>query len=231
MSLLPQKIEISDAYPNPSSDIARIGFAKLWTSISEFFEKPELDVASSTTCDIGGQLSTKLRITGTTTITSFGTNYRGPIQIRMAGALTIAHNATTLICPGNANLITTAGDTLTAWPKSTTSGTADGWQVVRLGHGLGIGQTWQNVTASRAIATTYTNSTGRPIQLSVAVAINAASAWINLVVDGNTIALSAGTYAAGARAEITGVVIPAGSAYSVTVSAGTATIQTWFELR
>lgn len=138
MSLLPLKTEISDAYPNPSSDVARIGFAKLWTAVSEFFEKPEIDLPSATTCDIGGQLSTKLRITGTTTITSFGTTYRGPIQIRMEGALTIAHNAITLVCPEGANITTIAGDVLMAWPKATTSGTVDGWQVARISRGTGV---------------------------------------------------------------------------------------------
>lgn len=32
---------------------------------------------------------------------------------------------------------------------------------------LGAGQTWQNVTGSRAVGTTYTNSTGKPICVSV----------------------------------------------------------------
>ena len=34
---------------------------------------------------------------------------------------------------------------------------------------FGVGQTWQDVTASRAKGTTYTNSTGKPIQVSVVV--------------------------------------------------------------
>lgn len=34
---------------------------------------------------------------------------------------------------------------------------------------FGIGQTWQDVTASRALGTTYTNSTGKPVQVSVVV--------------------------------------------------------------
>ena len=33
--------------------------------------------------------------------------------------------------------------------------------------GIGDGQTWQNVTASRAAGTTYTNSTGKPIMMNV----------------------------------------------------------------
>ena len=38
--------------------------------------------------------------------------------------------------------------------------------------GLGDGQTWQNVKASRAINTTYTNSTGRTIYVVVGVKNN-----------------------------------------------------------
>jgi hypothetical protein len=34
---------------------------------------------------------------------------------------------------------------------------------------FGFDQTWQDVTASRALGTTYTNSTGKPIQVSVVV--------------------------------------------------------------
>jgi hypothetical protein len=32
---------------------------------------------------------------------------------------------------------------------------------------LGVGQSWQDVTASRALATLYTNNSGKPIQLMV----------------------------------------------------------------
>jgi|688.fasta_scaffold1409871_1 hypothetical protein len=34
-------------------------------------------------------------------------------------------------------------------------------------YALGVGQSWTNVTSSRALATTYTNSTGRPIMVSI----------------------------------------------------------------
>lgn len=130
MTALPLKTAISDTYPNPSNATARAGFAQLWDAINETLEKPELDLASGTTCDIGGQLSTKLRITGTTTITSFGTNYRGPIQLRFADAVTITHNSTTLICPGGVSITTKAEDAFIAWPKAT-SGVSDGWLIVK----------------------------------------------------------------------------------------------------
>src|SRR5687768_14209927 len=109
-----------------------IGLLAMWDALNEATEKPELDIASASTCDIGAMASTKLRITGTTTITSFGTVYRGPIILRMAAALTITYNATTLVCPGNTSLVTAAGDVLMAFPKTTTSGTSNGWQIVLL---------------------------------------------------------------------------------------------------
>lgn len=40
-----------------------------------------------------------------------------------------------------------------------------GWYVVSVS-GIGVGQRWQDVTASRALATNYTNTTGRPIMVS-----------------------------------------------------------------
>jgi hypothetical protein len=95
-----------------------------------FAQGTETDVASAATCDIGLQNSNFLRITGTTTIASFGTNYRGPRYLRFAGAVTLT-NSSTLILPGGANFTTTAGDVLVAIPKAT-GGTADGWYIVSL---------------------------------------------------------------------------------------------------
>lgn len=83
----------------------------------------ELDVTSAATCDIGGANSFLVRITGTTTITSFGTNYSGPRFIRFGGALTLTHNSSSLILPGTANITTAAGDTCIAVPIS------GGWAV------------------------------------------------------------------------------------------------------
>lgn len=83
----------------------------------------EVDLASAATCDIGGQNSLFVRVTGTTTITSFGTTYNGPRFLRFAGALTLTHNASTLILPGAANITTAAGDACLAVPIS------GGWYV------------------------------------------------------------------------------------------------------
>ena len=97
------------------AEVARFGANGLQSA------SPWLDLASAATTDLGAQTSDNLRITGTTTITSFGTAPNGVTRhLRFAGALTLTHNATSLILPGGANITTAAGDTGTA--KSLGSG-------------------------------------------------------------------------------------------------------------
>lgn len=70
------------------------------------------DVASATTTNIGAATSNNVRITGTTTITSFGTADAGITRsVRFAAALTLTHNGTSLILPGGQNITTVADDT------------------------------------------------------------------------------------------------------------------------
>jgi len=72
------------------------------------------DVASAATTDLSAT-SSNVRITGTTTITSFGTADSGLMRnLRFAAALTLTHNASSLILPGGANITTAAGDTAVA---------------------------------------------------------------------------------------------------------------------
>lgn len=78
-------------------------------------QEAEVDVASATTTDIGAAASRKVRITGTTTITSLGTVAAGTERLlRFAASLTLTHSATSLILPGGVNVVTQAGDTATA---------------------------------------------------------------------------------------------------------------------
>jgi hypothetical protein len=84
-------------------------------------------LASAATTDIGAQTSPFVRITGTTTITSFGSNYNGPRFVSFAGALTLTHNATSLILPGGANITTAADDCAIVVPNAATP---NGWRVV-----------------------------------------------------------------------------------------------------
>jgi len=75
----------------------------------------EVDVASATTTDIGAAASRNVRITGTTTITGLGTVAAGTMRfVRFADALTLTHNATSLIMPGTVSRKTVAGDSMIA---------------------------------------------------------------------------------------------------------------------
>ena len=69
------------------------------------------DIASAATTDIGAVEGLAHDITGTTTITAFGTVRAGIWKIlKFEGALTLTHNATSLILPGGANITTADGD-------------------------------------------------------------------------------------------------------------------------
>ncbi len=101
--------------------------------------------------------------------------------------------------------------------------------------GVGINQTWQNVTASRASGTTYTNTSGRPIEIIVRASgtstVNAGS--LNVIVSGLTLGVctlseSNGTQWNGLTQTIS-VIVPNGATYSCTVTNGT--INQWAELR
>jgi hypothetical protein len=117
---------------------------------------PRADVASATTTDIGAAASQYVRITGTTTITGLGTAAAGVVRdVLFGGALTLMHDATSLILPGGANITTAAGDT--ALFRSEGSGN---WRCVRYSPvGLrpsfavrGTAKAWANLNGTGTIA-------------------------------------------------------------------------------
>ena len=72
---------------------------------------PSVSLASSATVNIGAASANAITITGTTTITAFDSIADGAIRVlTFADALTLTHNATSLILPGGANITTAAGD-------------------------------------------------------------------------------------------------------------------------
>lgn len=72
------------------------------------------NMASAATVDIGSSPGMRVRITGTTTITSFGATANRLRLVQFAGALTLTHNGSTLQLPGEANITTVNGDRLIA---------------------------------------------------------------------------------------------------------------------
>lgn len=87
---------------------------------------------------------------------------------------------------------------------------------------LGWGQTWQNVTGSRTLNTVYTNTTGRPIAVSVIA--NLSGSTVGLNVDGLSV-VTQGSTAAGPGNVF--AIVPNNSTYQL-VGVSPAS---WFELR
>jgi len=81
---------------------------------------------------------------------------------------------------------------------------------------IGVDQTWQDVTGSRASGVTYTNTTGKPISIYVDISNVAAS----LSIDG--VILQSGTTTTTISA-----IVPDSATYVITSS----TINRWSELR
>lgn len=75
---------------------------------------PESTLASASTTDLGTAPTNFVNITGTTTITAFGSTaiVGNPLYwVRFASALTLTYNATSMILPTSASISAAAGDT------------------------------------------------------------------------------------------------------------------------
>lgn len=91
---------------------------------------------------------------------------------------------------------------------------------------LGYGQTYQNVSGSRALGTTYTNSTGRPIWVVVAWTATGNGSY-TAYVDGNLAYYTTQDLYPRANVDF---IVPPGSTYYVSSSAGQG-FAYWLELR
>jgi hypothetical protein len=99
------------------------------------------------------------------------------------------------------------------------SGTNTGDQTL---NEIGVGQTWQNMTGSRASGVTYTNSTGKPIFVSIILNETQSEDYEATTVDG------VGVGTVDSRAEQNAqFIVPNTSVYRV----NPATIIVWSELR
>ena len=147
---------------------------------------------------------------------------------------------TEVTLPESGTLATTASATETAQgliELATTAETQDGTDDSRAitplklkNSVLGLGQTWQDVTASRVAGTTYTNSTGKPIFLAISVANNSA---LNLTtfLQINSIVIAKTQFVFnGDDITVLNAIVPNGATYKITTS-NVALIQIWQELR
>lgn len=114
------------------------------------------------------------------------------------------------------------------WATAPTLVQGVGGQALAALSSLGYGQTWQDVTGSRALGVTYYNTTGRPIQISFMCSTTSGGA-INLTVNGQTGTVAYGS--PGGSAPTAQPIIPAGASYSLSVGSGAHWLNVWRELR
>jgi hypothetical protein len=131
--------------------------------------------------------------------------------------------------PGDEGIQMPIGSTLTLSKIAATdaqkiySGTMPTFTIPSAG-GVGVGQTWQNVTSNRVMETAYTNSTGAPIMIAIGVYRynNSSELFVNSVSMGTVGGVDGGT------GQLTAIV-PVGGTYRMTGAADA--IKSWSELR
>jgi hypothetical protein len=99
---------------------------------------------------------------------------------------------------------------------------------------IGVGQTWQNMTASRSPGTTYTNTTGRPIQILVRLetyTLGTGSTYTTLTINGNVVGCFGGRNDTAIQYYTHSAIIAPNDTYHIGNGAGTMTYTSWYELR
>jgi hypothetical protein len=94
---------------------------------------------------------------------------------------------------------------------------------------IGAGQTWQNLTGSRSSGVTYTNTSGKSIQISVRCLVTTSAESATLTIGGQPMDFIGNTNIAGVQMALSAIV-PDNTSYSV-VLLGSASIIRWSELR
>jgi len=190
-------------------------------------------------------------VSGAATITAFDAAPLSAIRIvQFDGICTLVHSSPGLALFGGNNITTAAGD-----KALFVSGGSGHWELLfyqvgaaqyvtssgAAATGVGsTGQTWKQVplganpTTQRQNGSTYTNSTGKPIQVSIAVDMNSGagtSGDVTIFVDGVAVTYSAFYYSdhymTSSRTDT--VIVPAGSTYRC-LTTSNFQIRFWAEL-
>ena len=116
------------------------------------------------------------------------------------------------------------------WATTPTLVQGQGGQAMASMQSLGFGQTWQNLTGSRAVSTTYYNITSKPILVNAQVQTTSNTAGtLTATANGIQVALSAIAASAGYYCGYVSFIVPPNNSYSVASTYGS--ISTWSELR
>lgn len=102
---------VMDSTGNLDSGLSSVSYGFQHSTNPSIPAVAQVTLVSAGTVNLASASGPSLHISGTTTITSFGTAPSGAIRTAVFdGALTLTHNGTSLILPGAANITTAAGD-------------------------------------------------------------------------------------------------------------------------
>lgn len=186
-------------------------------------------VAGTVDLTAGAPDTSNIVFTGSGTINNFTVAANRDFIVRFNGAATLTNSAS-LVTNTGANIVTAAGDSCII--RATAANTVEilcGRFLQNAAVGT-LGQTWQNVTGSRAANTTYTNTTGRSIEVVISRG-NTTGSGANshdFLVDSVSI-----TSASSSSAALFGsfsVIVPNGSTYRLNLT-GIASLISWSEMR
>jgi len=105
-------------------------------------------------------------------------------------------------------------------------------EVLIVGEAPQVPQAWVDVKAERVIGTTYTNDTGKVIQISTSfIQPTIEAEQLSLIVEGVIISVIRWQDSGLNNAKSIYATIPVGNVYRVDSASDTATINTWTELR
>lgn len=129
-------------------------------------------VASSATVDLGAVVGNLVHITGTTTITAFGSVQAGTRRrVIFDGALLLTHNGTSLILPTAANITTVAGDSAEFVSEGAGNWRCTGYQRAS-GLALAVASTKDTVSALTNSAGTVTVNCALGKSFTITLAAN-----------------------------------------------------------
>jgi hypothetical protein len=188
-----------------------------------------LSLSAGTLSASGGVTTIGFGTTGLTPsgATSGVVTVAGTLAVANGGSgVTTSTGTTNNVLSNSPTLVTPDLGTPSALVGTNISGTSNTFVA-----GFGVNQTWQIVT--RALATTYTNSTGKPIYVKVSsITQGNVSSTYTLLING-TVSIIIGQTSTNATAQInTGAPIPVGATYRITASGTTSiALSQWTELR
>jgi len=143
--------------PGGAASMASLTDGDSWTA--------EVTVASDTTCNILAAASDFIAISGTTTITSFGTGTNKIRFVRATGAHLLTHNGTSLILPTGADITTASGDTYIVISDGSSNARVYGYQRAS-GEPLTIGRQTIAIPAGAMVSRTTNGAASGSVEMS-----------------------------------------------------------------